>query len=474
MTTTSASAPERVPPLGSATSARAALVRGELTSRALVEACLRRIADLDPVVNAVVTLDADGALRAADAADAARARGAPPRPLHGIPFTVKDAIATAGMRTTAGAEELRDHVPAQDAVAVARIRAAGGILLGKTNLPPWSGDIQTSNALFGTTRNPWDPARTAGGSSGGSAAAVACGMTGFDLGSDLGGSLRTPAHFCGVLSHRPSRGIVSQHGHLARPDRAGGGAGPAGFAVGLGDAELNVLGPVARSVADLRLVLGVIAGPDPGAEAWSVRLPPPRHADPRAYRVCLWLDDEAARYDPGVREAIEDAAAALAASGVRVVRDRPAVDAAESRAVCAELIAAAVRPAGADHARWLENVARADRLRAGWRSWFARYDAVLCPVAGVAAFPHDLEGDLGDRAIEVAGERVSHRALAHTWNAPAGVAGLPSTVVPVGRTAAGLPVGAQVVGPPSEDLTALAVAELLETATGGFVPPPLA
>ncbi|HET7095467.1 MAG TPA: amidase family protein, partial [Thermomicrobiales bacterium] len=204
-------------PFASATALVAALARRDVSSRELLEAHLRRVERHNPALNAVVTLDAERALAAATNADAAIARGEPTGPLHGLPVTVKDSLETAGLRTTSGAPSLADHVPARDAEAVARLRAAGAIVFGKTNLPTFAGDAQTYNDLFGVTNNPWDLTRTPGGSSGGSAAAIAAGLSPLELGSDIGGSLRIPAHFCGVYTLKPTHGIVPLHGHIPPP-----------------------------------------------------------------------------------------------------------------------------------------------------------------------------------------------------------------------------------------------------------------
>src|SRR4051795_3794675 len=234
----------------------------EWSSRELLELYLDRIDRLDGPVNAVVTLDTDRARIAADAADAALARGDAVRPLHGLPITIKDAIETEGIRSTGGAVELRDYVPSADAPAVTRLKRAGAVVFGKTNLPRWSGDMQAYNEMFGTTNNPWALDRTPGGSSGGAAAAVACGFTSFELGTDIGGSVRMPSHFCGVFGLKPSFGVVPQRGYL---DHVGGGTT---------DADVNVFGPIARSADDLDVLLGVLAGPAPElTAAWRLELP---------------------------------------------------------------------------------------------------------------------------------------------------------------------------------------------------------
>ncbi|MGO8859251.1 MAG: amidase family protein [Acidimicrobiales bacterium] len=248
-----------------ATALSAAIRAKEVSSRELLELFLNRHDELNPAINAVVTLDIDRARASAAAADIATTRGEWAGPLHGLPTTIKDAIEAQGLRSTGGARELLTHVPTTDAPAVARLKAAGAFVFGKTNVPRWSGDIQTFNEMFGTTNNPWDLSRTPGGSSGGAAAAVATGLTSFELGTDIGGSVRIPSNWCGVCGHKPSWGLVSQRGYL---DHVGGG---------LTDADINVFGPIARSVRDLELLLGVLAGPDADrAKAWRVELPAPR------------------------------------------------------------------------------------------------------------------------------------------------------------------------------------------------------
>src|SRR4051812_32448589 len=263
-----------------ATELVAAIKGQEVSSRELLATYLERIDRLNRPVNAVVTLALERAEAEAAAADEATARGARLGPLHGLPITIKDAIETEGIRSTGGAVELTDHVPAVDATAVAKLRAAGAIVFGKTNLPRWSGDLQTYNEIFGTTNNPWDLSRVPGGSSGGAATAVACGFTSFELGTDIGGSVRNPSHCCGVFGLKPSFGVVPQRGYL---DHVGGGTT---------DADINVFGPIARSAKDLDLLLGVLAGPPPEqAAAWRIELPEPsaKHGL-SGQRIALWLD----------------------------------------------------------------------------------------------------------------------------------------------------------------------------------------
>ncbi len=269
----------------------AAIRRGEVSSRELLELFLNRIERLGKPVNAVVTIDASRAMDEARAADDARARGAALGPLHGLPMTIKDAIEVGGMRSTGGAVELTAHVPAADAPAVARLRAAGAVVFGKTNLPRWSGDLQSYNEIFGTTSNPWALDRTTGGSSGGAAAAVACGFTAFELGTDIGGSVRIPSHCCGVFGLKPSYGVVPQRGYL---DHVGGGTT---------DPDINVFGPIARSAEDLELALSVLAGPEPErALAWRVELPEARADELSGYRIGVWFDEPSSPLDHAVRD----------------------------------------------------------------------------------------------------------------------------------------------------------------------------
>ncbi len=458
-----------------------------VSSTELLEIELARIQRYDTDLNAVVTVDAEGARRGARAADDAVMRGDALGPLHGLPITIKDALETAGMRSTGGATELRDHIPAHDAPAVGRVKEAGAIVFAKTNVPKWSGDSQTHNELFGVTRNPWDLTRSPGGSSGGPAVSVACGFTPFEIGTDIGGSIRMPAHVTGVCGHKPSFGIVPSRGYL---DHVGGG---------LTEADINVLGPLARSVADLELVLDVLLG-DHGArsDAWRLDLPPAR--TPK--RVGVWLDDPGCRVDAEVLSILEGAVEQLEADGVEIDTVARPVDFEESMRVFRGLIASATSPGLADdvfaaarslesipvepdedpllelgratimrHRDWILMDERRERLRRQWASWFTRFDALLCPVGPVAAQPVS-EADLMSRTMTVNGTTRPETELI-LWPGLIGVAYLPSTVVPVGWTSTGLPVGMQIVGPFLGDRSTLRLATQLESLCGGYRPPPL-
>jgi amidase len=463
-------------------------------SRELLEHFLARIDRLNSKINAVVTLDVERARHAADAADAARARGTLLGPLHGLPMTVKDTFETAGLRTTAGAPELAQHVPAADAVAVARLRAAGAVILGKTNTPIYAGDAQTYNAVFGTTNNPWDVRRTPGGSSGGSAAALAAGLTGLELGSDIGGSIRHPSNWCGTYGHKPSHGLVPQRGHIP---------GPPGT---LAEIDLATVGPMGRAADDLVLGLDVLAGPDADrAVAWRLSLPPPRRLALRDFRVAAWLDDPAIPVESEVRDRLEGAVAALRAAGVTVdERARPALSLADAfrdyLRLLSPLMVAGLPPvqwegivahadqldpaaqgyddkfarfATARHRDWLQaNEARAG-YRARWEEFFRDHDVLLCPVDPVTAFAHDDTQPIGRRTI-VSAEGATRPYLdVLGWVGAIGnLCWLPATVAPVGQTPAGLPVGIQIVGPYLEDRTPIEFARRMVDVTGGFTPPP--
>lgn len=450
----------------------AAMVRAkEISSRELLDLYLARIERINPTLNAVVTLEAEQARKAADDADRATAKGGEIGPLHGLPITIKDAIEVGGMRSTGGSKELSDHVPTADAPAVERLRRAGAVIFGKTNVPEWSGDVQTYNELFGTTNNPWDTARTTGGSSGGAAAAVASGLSSFEMGTDIGGSVRIPSAFCGIYGHKPSFGVIPQQGYL---DRVGGG---------VIEADINVFGPIARDAGDLEDLLLVLAGPDANdSKAWKLALPQPRHHELGDFRIGTWIDDPFCTVDSEIRDALSSAADALSRAGARVSSDRPRVDLATVFRLFNSLIVAAIsvsteRSIGdaisGTHRAWLELHQERTLLRRLWAEWFKEFDALLCPVMPMVAFPHDHQGNIAERYVSINGEARNHvETLA--WTGLVGVAYLPATVVPIGRTAAGLPIGAQLVGPYLEDRTSLFLAARLAKLCGGYTPPPVA
>ena len=433
-----------------ATALAAAIRSKQLSSRELLETFVDRIEKLNPPVNAVVTLDLERARAAADEADAAVARGDDLGPLHGLPTTIKDAIATEGIRSTGGAIELTDHVPTADAPAVARLKDAGAVVFGKTNLPRWSGDIESFTDIYGTTNNPWDVTRIPGGSSGGAGAAVAAGFTSFELGTDIGGSVRIPAHFNGVFGLKPTFGVINQRGYLDHVDG------------GTIDVDINVFGPLARSADDLDLLLGVLAERD---------LPPAREVR----RVGVWFDEPSCPVAKDYRALLGAAADRLADSGVVVEEAHPPIEFGDQVRLFSNLVLAAMSPAhppdvadalSGSHHQWIRNTIERSRLQAIWAEWFESYDALLCPVTPTAALPH-MQGEFAARMMTVDGiERPYWENT--SWTGLIGVVGLPSAVPPIGRTRDGLPVGVQCVAPHLGDRTSIEVARRL----GEYVPPP--
>ena len=451
-------------PFATATDLTARLRAKEVSSRELLRDHLDRVTAHNGDVNAVVTLDAERALREASAADDEAARGEWRGPLHGLPMTVKDCFETEGLRTICGDPALADYVPQADALAVARLKAAGAIVFGKTNTPWQTLDIQTYNAVFGTTNNPWDVSRIPGGSSGGSAAALAAGLTSLELGSDIGGSIRVPAHFCGVFGHKPSWGIVPERGHIP---------GPPGS---LHRRDINCNGPLARSVDDLELALDVIAGPDElDGAGWRLHLPAARQKRLADFRVAAWLDDAFCPLEKASAVVLDSAATRLAAAGARIDRAaRPGFGLEEALAVLNPLLQGAISgitQSPMTHREWLELEQKRQVLRRRWAEFFTKFDVLLLPVLFTTAFPHTQEGDFQTRTIEVDGVA---RAYRETTNYTVFIGGvhLPSTVIPVGRTASGLPVGVQIVGNFLDDRTTLAFGREASDVLGGFVAPP--
>jgi amidase len=479
----------------SATELVGQLRSGDLSSSELLDHFLSRIKAHNPALNAVIAIDADRARAEADAADQARARGEALGLLHGLPVTVKDQFDTLGMRTTLGMRKLAKRVSDRDALSVARLRAAGAIVFAHTNMAEGGIDVQTHNPVFGTTNNPWDLSRTPGGSSGGSAAAMAAGLSGLELGGDIGGSIRTPAHYCGVYGHKPSFRLVADPPHPnSQP----------GFRTEL---DIQAPGPLARSADDLELALDVIAGPDPAdSVAWHLELPEPRHTSIQGYRIAAWLDDEACPSEPEVLDVLRRAVEGLRREGVRVDEEaRPGFALEDAFSDYLRLLFAAIphgmplassrfgralsplaasapgkthfaqaaRGAAIRHADWiLANEGRQEYRRA-WERFFKSYDVLLCPVTPGVAIPHDHR--YGPFIIfrdmpSANGRRPYMDQL--VWVGAVGMAYLPATVAPIGRTERGLPVGVQIVGPYLEDRTPIDVARRLASIAGGFEPPP--
>jgi amidase len=475
-----------------ATDLLALLERREISAFELLDATLARIDALNPALNAVVAERRELARAAALASDERRARGQA-GPLDGLPMTIKDAFDVTGMPATTGAPPYRDRIPEEDAAAVRRLRAAGAVILGKSNVSAWCMDFQATNPVYGTSNNPWDVTRTPGGSSGGAAAAVATGMSALELSSDLGGSIRWPAHACGIFGLKPTFGLVSKRGHNPPPPGI-----PA-------EGDLSVAGPLARSAEDLGLMLDVIMGP-PALDGVKPQLEPARHARPDRLRVALWIDEPLAPVHPEVAGAVRDAAGRLSGAGATVDEAaRPSASFADfyetyallnHAIVAADLpekvrqrIAASVpdaRPGDLDHRSLQARGARLDatgiaelharreRLKQSFDAFFRTFDVVLAPPAPVLAILHDHGPDLHSRMLDLGANGTAPYLDFLKWSSLATVCHLPAAVVPVRRTGDGLPVGVQIIGPEGRDRTVLAVAAMLEALGCRYVPPALA
>jgi amidase len=469
----------------------AKLIReGTVSSSEVLDLYLKRIEKYNPKLNAVVTLDIERARGQAKRADQSRSRGERLGPLHGVPVTIKDSLETAGLRTVCGSPRLSEHIPKADATAVARYKDAGAIVFGKTNVPLFCGDVQSYNEVFGVSNNPWDIARTPGGSSGGAAAALAAGLTGLELGSDIAGSIRIPTCWSGVYGHKPSWGIVPQKGHIPPPPGV------------LSEGDLSVVGPLARSAADLMQALDVLAGPDRWqSTGWRLELPKPRASTLKQYRVAAWIDDPAVPVDAEVKDRLQAAIDMLRAAGVAVNdRARPEMDLSRAfsifKALMYPVMAAGfpmsvfesleevkksdapeselvefAKDVTATHRQWLAANAKRQTLRAQWAEFFESYDVLLCPVVSVPAIRHDSQTSQLDRTVTINGKPERY-SITQGWTGLTTLTYLPATSAPIGRTKGGLPVGVQIVGPYLEDRTPIDFADKLSKVIGGYEPPP--
>ena len=449
------------PALWTTTQQVSAIQSGELTSRDLLEIYIDRIERLNPAINAVITTDFERARKLADESDKARKDGQPGGLLSGIPITIKDALETEGMRSTGGAKVLYENVPKRDAPVVKSVKDEGAIVIGKTNLPLWSGDIQAFNDMFGTTNNPWNLAKVPGGSSGGAAAAVATGLTSFEIGTDIGGSIRFPSAFCGVFGHKPSYGIVPSTGYI---DHEFGG---------MTEADINVIGPIARSVEDLKLLLDILKRKSPPLHA---QLAPAVPND--TVRIAAWLDDAFCPIDKEVLEKISEAVEVMKSAGFKVDTDaRPEIDPMEAATVGMQLVSAAISwiipEAPLRHTEWLEMHRKRETIRLKWAEFFQGYDLLLAPVCFVPPFEHLQEGNFMTRSLTCNNETRAYFELV-SWTTLIGMAFLPSTVPPIGLGKSGLPIGIQVIGPYGGDYTTIQVAGRVAELMGGYQPPPMA
>jgi amidase len=407
-----------------------------------------------------------------------------------VPMTIKESFDVAGLPTTWGRPELKDNIPCRSALAVDRLERAGAIIFGKTNVPTLLADWQTFNPVYGTTNNPWDHSRVPGGSSGGSAAALAAGLTALECGSDIGASIRNPAHYCGVFGHKPTYAVCAPAGQTLPPY--------------LSRSDISVIGPLARSARDLETALAAIAGPDPvDGRAWTVRLPVPERRSWRRWRIAVMLTSSVADVDRSVQDRIHAIADFAARKGARVSDTaRPEIDVHAANRIYITLLRAATsrshtdeqfaryaglarrtraddqsypalmaRGATMTHRDWLHADEERYRMRLKWMAFFEQWDVLLCPTATTPAFPHNQKGERWERMIEVNGVLQPTTAQLF-WAGLSGVAYLPSTVAPAGLSPEGLPIGVQIVGPEYGDLTTIAFARLLEQEFRGFEVPP--
>ena len=462
----------------------------EISAVELLDHFLRRVDKYNPALNAIIWMDVDGARARAAAADAALAKGEDWGPLHGVPMTVKEAYNLAGSPTTWGKPELKDNITDSNAVVVDRLLGAGAIIFGKTNVPIDLADWQSFNAIHGTTNNPWNLERTPGGSSGGSAAALAAGLTGLEAGSDIGASIRNPAHYCGVFGHKPTFGIVPGDGHTL----------PGVY----NQADIAVVGPMARSAEDLALSLDIMAGPDQfAASSWRLQLPGPRKTALKDFKVAVMLSDPAGEVDHSYQVCLQGVADALAKAGATVSDTaRPDVDTARALEVYIALLRAATSggatkeklaffeqvaaDASIDESSYLARMARGVLLphrewlawdnerafmRHAWAAFFREWDILLCPAATSAAWPHDQAGERHDRTI-VVNNKQQPTTDQMFWAGFPNMVFLPSTVAPAGLSPEGLPLGLQAVAAQGEDKTAIEFCRLTSTEIHGFQPPP--
>ena len=447
----------------SAVELTSAIQRGEITSSELLNLYLERIERYNGAVNAVVAMDVDAARARAAQADKALARGQIWGPLHGLPMTVKDVFEVVGMPATAGDPNLKNHMPERNAIAVQRLIDAGAIVFGKTNAPFHAKDFQTFNDVYGTTNNPWDLTRTPGGSSGGAAAALAMGFTPLELGSDIAGSLRIPAHYTGVYGHKPTFGIVPRNGHIPPlPGKVPPDAIPV--------RPLSVAGPMARNAEDLELALEILTAPGKSDKDGSrpVLLPPPQKPL-RDYRVAVWFADpySEAEIDAEVMSVLLKTVDKLRQAGVQVDdKARPGINLEENRQLFLNIFVQMEHlPLSG------ELVARQKQMQAKWAAFFESYDLLLAPVAPTVAFPHVQTQPMYARELVINGK---HRQYMEniSWTLMAVVSGLPATAAPVGLSDSGLPIGVQIIGDRFEDRTTIDFARGLSELVGGFVAPP--
>ena len=470
---------------------RKRLGTGDLSAVELLDYFLARVARFNPELNAIIELQEDEARAQAIACDKAQASQSAQSlpPFHGVPMTIKESFDVRGMHTTRGNPAFKDHIASTDALAVSRLRKAGANIFGKTNVPLDLADFQSYNAIYGTTNNPWDTERTPGGSSGGSAVAMAAGLSGIENGSDIGGSIRNPAHYCGVFGHKPTWGLLPPRGHAAPGV--------------LAQSDLAVIGPIARSAADLEALLVAEAGPDEiMASGYRLDLSHPHFTDLKRLRVAAMVNSPLAPVSQVCESRVEGVLDIVRHAGGQVNYDaRPDFDLGEGHEVYQNLLWAvmASRSDDATYAQLAAEVAalapddrsaRAQNLRArfatyrdystanearthqrwAWHRFFQEYDVMVTPIMATPAFQHDHQ-PFGQRTVDVDGAARPYFEQLF-WAGLAINSYLPATIVPTGTLGGGLPIGVQIIGPEFGDLKVLRVAKLLELEGLAFVPPP--
>ncbi len=480
----------------SATELVKAFKSGELTSVSFMESTLERIQKINPGLNAVISNVFDQALERAKEADRQLENKENPGLLHGLPVTIKDNLEVEGMPCTAGSKDFQKHMPQRNADVVDSLLHEGAIVIGKTNLPKLADDFQSYNDLFGRTNNPWDQSKTSGGSSGGSAAAVAAGLSTLDIGNDIGGSIRIPAHFCGIYGHKPTYGVV--------PDR---GMVPPAPGIFTGDFSFNMdmvmNGPMARSPEDLELIMKIITQPKANdRKAWQLRLPISKRNTLKEFKIGIWADDDACPVDKSIVNAILGVADKLSNEGVIVEESKPNLNFSSCFNLFSSLLNAVLGQAtphllfkkwvkkepeldhssldykskqmtGAvqRHRDWLMRDAERQIYRQKWSEFFQDFDLLLCPAVCTNAIVHD-HGPWFDRTIQVNNKTYPYSNLMG-WPGLTNSVYLPSTVVPIGTSDDGLPIGMQIVGDYLEDMSCIQFAKSLKEVIGGFTPPEL-
>jgi amidase len=462
-----------------------AIRKKQISSAELTQEVFSRIDQHNPKLNAFAYLLREEALARAKQADEAQAHGKSTGVLHGVPIHVKESFAVAGHPCTWGIPALKDSKAPENSAAANRLLNAGAVLIGATNVPLNLGDWQSYNQIYGTTNNPWDVKRSPGGSSGGTAAALAAGLGYLSIGSDIGGSIRVPAHFCGIYGHKPTLDLVSLQGH-----EPGGSSSPPGFST-----LLAVAGPMARSAEDLLAAMRLLGGPaDYSSKAWKWELPPSRHENLRDFRVGYVLDDPYCPLTPEIKAAMEKAVRSLEKAGAKLKQGWPvglkieelfenymfqlnsfmystqfAADQEAARKAAAE--SGKPEPGLASFADWQKQNFRRLGYRARWQAYFDEVDVFLSPVAFTTAFPHDHSEPLSKRTIGTTQGLRPYMDMIR-WIAPATLTGCPATAAPIGRSDSGLPIGVQIMGPFWEDATPIVFAKLLTREQGAFVAPP--